>query len=253
MLISKNIISVVSYTNAIPFVEGLKKMQRDGISIEFQRHWPSDGAKKLLNQEVNIALLPVFSAFENTSFKRITSFGITSNGKVGSVLLFSQEPLENIETIYLDYQSRTSVHLIKVLCFYYWNIKPQFKNTSPGFENNPLKKHEAMLIIGDRSYKNMAKYPFVYDLGEEWKKYTQLPFVYAAWYQKDKIDPTIECLLNDAFKWATSNLPEIVKTIHSEIPDLEDYFFQKIGFKIDETEKKGLELYKECCKKLNLV
>lgn len=253
MLNHKNIISVVSYTNAIPFLTGLQKLQLESPSIEVHKHWPSDGAHRLFSQEVSVALLPVFTEFENPSFKRITSFGITSNGKVGSVLLFSHTPIDQIKTIYLDYQSKTSVNLTKVLCSLYWKINPHFENTSPGFESMELKKDEAMLIIGDRAYKNTSKYSYIYDLGEEWQKYTQLPFVYAAWYQKSKINQELEELLSKTFAWGLSQIPKIIPSIPSEIPDLADYFSNKIGFIIGENEKKGIDLFRECCKKLNLV
>ena len=73
---------------------------------------------------VDIALVPIAIIPQLSYSKIISSYGIASNGAVDTVCLFSQRPLNEIETIILDYHSRTSNELVKLLCSHYWKINP---------------------------------------------------------------------------------------------------------------------------------
>ena len=110
----------------------------------------------------------------------ISPFCIGANGPVETVCLFSQVPLDQIKEIQLDFHSNTSVQLVQLLSKKYWNIDPKFNHTKEGFENN-LKGKKAGVIIGDRAYQYRDQFKYKYDLPEEWKKYTGLPFVFACW------------------------------------------------------------------------
>ena len=100
------------------------------------------------------------------------------DGSVDTVCLYSNVSLNNIEDIYLDYQSKTSVELLKILCKEYWKISPNFKNSKIGFEEK-VKDNTALLIIGDqKKYFNNAKYKYIFDLSLIWKQMTGLPFVF---------------------------------------------------------------------------
>ena len=57
----------------------------------------------------------------------ISDYCISCDGEVASVGLFSDVPLNKIEKILLDYQSRTSVELLKILVEEYWKIDPVLK------------------------------------------------------------------------------------------------------------------------------
>ena len=63
------------------------------------------------------------------SFKIVSDYCISVDGSVDTVCLYSNVSLNDIEYIYLDYQSKTSVELLKILCREYWNISPNFKNS----------------------------------------------------------------------------------------------------------------------------
>ena len=78
-------------------------------------------------------------------------------------------PIQDIQEIYLDYQSRTSVELLKILCREYWKINPLFKQSKIGFENN-VNKNTSALIIGDRHFKqiiNMNLYMTFQNIGQK--------------------------------------------------------------------------------------
>ncbi|HNF48735.1 MAG TPA: hypothetical protein PLF48_05095, partial [Chitinophagales bacterium] len=108
-------LSAVSYLNTKPFLYGLEHAAiADETEISLDP--PAVTAEKLIHNEVDIALIPVAVLPLLKQPKIISPFCIGSNGKVATVCLFSDVPLEEIETILLDYQSRTSVQLVQILC-----------------------------------------------------------------------------------------------------------------------------------------
>ena len=143
-------VSAVSYLNSVPFIYGLKssKIYKD---IELQLNYPSMW-QKLINYEVDIELVPVAVLKSYYSFNIISEYCISADGSVDTVCLYSNVLLNEISDIYLDYQSKTSVELLKIICKEYWKISPNFKNSKNGFEEK-VKDNTAALIIGDHIYK----------------------------------------------------------------------------------------------------
>ena len=149
-------VSAVEYLNTIPFIYGINNSEISN-QIELLLDFPSECARKLSKNEVDIALVPVAILKKNPEFKIVSDFCIGSNGKVDTVCLYSETPLEEIEKIYLDYQSRTSVELLRILCREHWKVSPKFKNSEKGFENK-IEGRTAALIIGDRAFSANKKY-----------------------------------------------------------------------------------------------
>ncbi|MDB4127109.1 menaquinone biosynthesis protein, partial [Flavobacteriales bacterium] len=172
-------ISAVSYLNTIPFVHGLKQSELIKI-IDLQLDYPSICAEKLINGIVDLALVPVAVIPKLKEAHIISDYCIGANGAVDTVCLYSDVPIEEIESIALDYQSRTSVALLKILLNEYWQLNPELKKANVGFEEN-IKGNHAALVIGDRAFALNTKYAYIYDLSAIWKKMTGLPFVFAAW------------------------------------------------------------------------
>jgi len=171
-------ISIVNYTNTLPFKWALKRhslLQQ----IDLQEDIPSICAQKLKYKQVDLALVPVALLAELDSYYIETDFCIGANGKVDSVKLYSQVPLREIKTISLDYQSKSSIALTKVLTKFFWKLAVEFVDAKPGFEN-AIQNNHAAVVIGDRTFALNGKYAYEFDLAEEWKQFTQLPFVFAA-------------------------------------------------------------------------
>lgn len=114
-------ISVVSYLNSIPFVFGLEKASNE--QLEISKDIPSECASKLIDGRVDIGLIPIAMIGNVPNAEIISDYCISGNGKVASVLLVSNIPVEEIKTVYLDQQSRTSVALAKILMRDYWKKK----------------------------------------------------------------------------------------------------------------------------------
>ena len=139
-------ISAVSYLNTVPFIHGLKQSELIH-SISLQLDYPSICADKLINGIVDLALVPVAVIPKLLQAHIISDYCIGANGAVDTVCLYSDLPITEIESIALDYQSRTSVALLKILLKEYWELKPEPIKADVGFEDN-IKGNHAALVIG---------------------------------------------------------------------------------------------------------
>jgi chorismate dehydratase len=202
-------------------------------------------AEKLKNGEVDIALVPVGSIPEFENPVIISEFCIGAVGKVKTVLLLSQKPLQQIDNIFLDYDSRTSVQLVKVLAAKYWNIQPNWKDLKPGQSDHP-GQFESLVAIGDKTFELVSEYKYVYDLAEEWFLYTGLPFVFAVWLSKKTLPTVYLKQLNEALSYGLKHKAESLIYFKDKLPPCGDclsYLENNISFLFDVEKKKGMELF----------
>ncbi len=89
--------------------------------IDLTLEYPSLIAKHLTDDTTDVGLVPVAAIPSIPNARIISDYGIGADGKVASVCIFSKVPMAQIEKVYLDYQSRTSVRLAQVLLKHYWN------------------------------------------------------------------------------------------------------------------------------------
>ena len=234
-------VGAVSYLNTKPLIYGFEHgIMKEELDLIID--YPSKIAAMLLKDEIDLGLIPVAVIPEMKEHYIISNYCIGSEGEVASVCLFSEVPLYDIETILLDYQSRTSVALLKVLIKEHWKINVAFENTSGDYESK-ISGTTAGLIIGDRALMQRKKSRFIFDLGEEWKNFTGLPFVFAAWVSNKKLDG---CFINDfnkANESGLNNLETVVKENPFEVFDLHSYYKECISFNLNDNKKKGLELF----------
>jgi chorismate dehydratase len=126
----------------------------------------------------------------------LPELAISCDGPVRSVALFSRRPVGQLDgrTVLLSASSRTSVALLELLCKDVWKIRPNFAEAraeAQDLDTLAALPHEAVLVIGDAALALAARgtYPHRYDLGEEWKRWTGLPFVFAVWAARRVADP----------------------------------------------------------------
>lgn len=226
-------LSAVSYLNTKPFIYGLFRSEM-ADEIELSLDIPSVCARKLRDGEVDLALTPVAIIPELPQTWLVSDFCIGSVGTVKTVCLFSEKPLSEIKRILLDFHSRTSVALTRILCEQYWHIQPEFVQATEGFESQ-IAGDTAALIIGDRTIGMHRRFPYVIDLGEAWTAWTGLPFVYAAWISTEPLEPELHARFNAALSSGLDHLPELIKILPT-IPgfDLDSYYRENISYDLDE-------------------
>ena len=237
-------ISAVSYLNSKPFIYGLENSEIKQ-KIDLQLDMPSVCAQKLLEGTVDIGLIPVAIIPQLKEYHIISDYCIGAEGKVASVMLYSDVPLNEIENIVLDYQSRTSVTLVQVLAKHFWKISPSWIKAEIGFEKN-VSGSSAAVIIGDRTFGIEGKYKYAYDLAEEWQKFTGLPFVFACWVSNKKLAPDFLNSFNNALRWGIEKMPELISEIESSgiyPTNVDLYLNQNISYNFNDRKKKALELF----------
>jgi chorismate dehydratase len=237
-------ISAVSYLNTVPFIYGLKQSKLIH-TIDLQLDYPSICADKLINGDVDLALVPVVVIPKLQDLQIISDYCIGANGGVGTVCLYSDVPITEIESIALDYQSRTSVKLLKILLKEYWELNPELKNTEVGFEDS-IKGKNAALVIGDRAFALNTKHKFIYDLSAIWKEMTGLPFVFASWVTNTKLPQGFITTFNKAIEKGLSDIDKALILESANYPNCKnpkDYLNNKISYHLDSEKKKGMELF----------
>ena len=240
-------VGAVSYLNTKPLIYGLDLgMMKEQAELVID--YPSKIASMLLEDEIDAGLVPVAIIPEMKEYHIVSDYCIGSVGAVASVCLFSEVPLDKIETVLLDYQSRTSVALLKVIIKNFWKINVDFEETSGDYQSQ-ISGAKAGLVIGDRALQQREISPFIYDLGFEWKKFTGLPFVFAAWVSNKKLDGNFINAFNEANAFGLNRLEKVVQANPYGIFDLHHYYQDCISFNLDENKKKGLELFLKMLKK----
>lgn len=229
-------ISAVAYTNTKPFIYGISHselLEKIDLSLDI----PSDCAAKLINQQVDIGLIPVAAIPFVPNANIISDYCIGSVGAVNSVFIFSNLPVEEIKSVRLDSHSRTSNNLAKVLLKFYWK-------KDVAFTTDINIATDAIVLIGDRTFGQKESYPFVYDMGEEWMNFTGLPFVYAAWVANKEIDPSFVKEFNEALSIGLAQRNELLNQlpVHQGF-DLRDYLFNKLDFDLSAKKREALELF----------
>ncbi len=235
-------IGIVNYLNTKPLLYGLT---RPPISeqIELVGDYPSRLAEMLINKEIDLGLVPVAVIPQLPGCKIIGDYCIGTEGEIASVALFSEVPMDEIQKIYLDYQSRSSVALLKYLVKEYWGIKPEIVQAENEDYRQEIKGTTAGLVIGDRAFEQRKISTFIYDLGSEWKKITGLPFVFAAWVSTKELPADFVELFNQANAMGLQHIDEIVKENPFDLYDLSKYYKLHLSYRLDEQKRKGMNKF----------
>jgi chorismate dehydratase len=234
-------VGAVSYLNTKPLLYGFEHgMMAEKVDLKID--YPSKIATMLLENAIDVGLVPVSVIPEMKEHYIISDYCIGCDGEVGSVCLFSEVPLDKIEKVLLDYQSLTSIDLLKILIKRYWKINPVFEETSGEYQSK-ISGTTAGLMIGDRALKQRKISAYIYDLGLEWKKYTGLPFVFAAWVSNKRLEADFIISFNEANSFGLNKIDQIVRDNPFPPFDLKDYYTKYIRYHLDDDKRKALEIF----------
>ena len=236
-------IGAVSYLNTRPLLLGIEQ-ESFLNSIDLVKSYPANIAQDLLSGKIDIGLVPVAILPQLSDPHIVSNYVIGANGAVASVALFSEVPIHEIKSIYLDYQSRTSVQLLKILLSQFWKKEVEFISATEGYIAQ-ISGTTAGVIIGDRALENLSKYPYVYDLGLAWKQHTGLPFVFAAWVANQPIPAAFMAAFDTANGYGLAHLDEVIALIpaQEQVYDLHKYYTENISYVYDEEMKQGLAAF----------
>jgi len=236
-------IGAVSYLNTRPLLLGMEQSPFKE-RIDLIKSYPAQIAQDLLDDTIDIGLIPVAIMPLLSNPQIVSKYLIGTEGEVASVALFSQVPVEQIEKLYLDYQSRTSVQLAKLLLSKYWNKEVEFLIATEGYINK-ISGTTAGVIIGDRALASLNIFEHVYDLGLAWKAHTGLPFVFAAWVANKPIPSTFMKAFDIANEYGLKHLDEVIALIPAseQVYDLHKYYTENISYEFTPEKREGLEMF----------
>ena len=231
---------IVNYLNTKPLLYGLEQEPMRS-RIELLGDYPSRVAALLKSGDIDLGLVPVAILPELPEYYIVGEHCIGTEGEIASVALFSEVPMAEIETVLLDYQSRTSVELLKYLMREYWGISPVLVQATGEDYRTAIKGTTAGLVIGDRAFEQRKISTFIYDLGSEWRAITGLPFVFAAWVSTKPLPEDFIKAFDQANAKGLAHIDEIVSREQFDLFDLARYYKLHLGYKLDEEKRRGMQ------------
>lgn len=186
----------ISYINCYP-VYGAIDRGIERVAAEIVTGTPAELNDLLAAGELDVSVISAVAyARHAKDLVLLPDLAISCDGPVRSVLLLSKTPVARLggRAVLLTASSRTSVALLELLCREVWRIQPRFAEVraeASDLDHLAELPHDAVLVIGDPALLLSARhaYPYAVDLGDEWKRLTGLPFVFAVWAARRAADP----------------------------------------------------------------
>lgn len=232
----------MSYLNTKPLLYGLAHGQLSD-QVELVLDYPANLVRLLNSNQIDIGLIPVGALPSLGDYHIISDYCIGTEGEVASVAVFSEVPMEEIDTVLLDYQSRTSVMLCKILFEKHWKKKVQFIDAKDESYIDNIRGNVAGLVIGDRALKIRDAFKYIFDLGLGWKEMTGLPFVFAVWVRKKEISGEFIPLFNEANGMGLSKINLIIDHNNESSYPMDMYFRKNISYRLTEDMRESMSLY----------
>jgi len=255
----KLLIGEIPYLDCYPYFYPFKTSQPADF-FRFLPGHPADLNSLLRRGQIDVSIsssIEYCQSFDN--YVILPELCIGSNGPVGSVLLFSDLPLEDLDEMNISTTaaSASGVNLLKIIFGKYLQFNNQFKTS--------WMEAEAHLLIGDSALREriLERYQYHYDLGELWKEHTGLPMVFALWQVRreaslEKQEPIIifHKSLKSAIESARKNWAELAKNLAGYdwiSPEAAVNYWKGIDFSLTPEHLKGLMKFYEDALELNLV
>ncbi len=227
-------LALVAYLNTYPFSEGLRLSGLDE-QLDILHVTPAECARLYKEGKVDISLCPIGALDELPAYEVSGKYCIGADGEVGTVVLLSNVPLEQISGVRLDTHSRTSNRLLQVLAKHHW------KKTWSFYTDDNIALPETCLMIGDKVFEHKKHFKYSYDLGAAWKEMTGLPMVFAVWIIRPDIPSEVMHSIDRAFELGMA----CVESENSALEDWQkDYLINFISYPLDAEKLKALQLFR---------
>lgn len=186
----------IRYINCFPVYGGIERgiVPLNGTLVDGV---PTHLNRLMASGELDVSVVSAVEyAKDATRLLLLPELGITSDGPVRSVMLFSKRAPQDLggRRVVVSRSSMTSVALLELLFEHVWRCRPEFVPGDAELADMARfddEAHDARLVIGDAALRLFdeanrggtwaERYPFREDLGTVWKQWTGLPFVFAVW------------------------------------------------------------------------
>jgi chorismate dehydratase len=265
------LIAASTYLNSAPLVYSFGNSSR---IQQLERRYsfigdaaPSRCAAMLENRECEIALIPVVEYQRISGLRIVPEIAVASKHRVRSVLLVARRPLDQVNTVTLDTSSRTSQTLVKILFSRRYGRLPKFSERTPDAAylcRNMLESSDAALVIGDPamrlgvSAKDLGLQ--IYDLADEWRALTGLPFVFAVWAAREEVLESASDLVTHFIAAKLEGIENIERiaaryAVELNLPysSLVEYLQENVNYDLDEENLAGLQRYFDLAEECGLI
>lgn len=248
-------VGAVQYLNTKPLIHGLANR---GLDLSFDL--PSRLADRLASGALDIALIPSVELFRQPNQRIVSDACIACRGPVMSVKLLFRTAPDRARTLAMDEGSRTSAALAQILLARRFGIRPRTEVLPIGSTSENTSA-DAVLLIGDRALGPAdcsGAFQVVWDLGDEWCRWTGLPFVFAVWAARPGVDLVgIVERLNAAKDAGKANLAAIAAAEAGRhgltVPQCLSYLRDNLHYDLGTRELEALRLFRRYADELGLT
>lgn len=262
-------IGAVNYLNSKPLIHRfdeiaaeLAEAEPSLAGVRLLCDLPSRLADSLAAKRLDLALAPAFEALAEPAWRIVSDACVAADGPVSSVKVYFRKPPAEVETLALDEGSRTSVALCRLLLSQRHAIEPHRERLPIGASLADTKS-DAVLLIGDRAMHAPAQsvrgdFVAEWDLAEEWRRDTGLPFVFAAWTSRHaEVAPAVVRLLEACRDEGVVQFEQIAAAegppLGLTVSHAERYLRRNLRFLLGPRERRGLELFEQACREAGLL
>jgi chorismate dehydratase len=258
-------ISAISYLNTAPLMwdfengEGAETLKPD---FAFSYTIPARCADDLKAGKADIGIIPVAAYTTIPDLVIIPDVAIASKDKVRSILLVSKVPLDKIRSVAMDHSSRTSAALVQIFLKKFVGADAGFTPQKPDLREM-LRWHDAGMLIGDAALQAQTAGRYVYDLAEEWRRWTYLPFVFAFWVVRKaalaKLGPDVDLarVFQQSRDHGLQNIPMIAEQwtgrVNLKRETIREYLTGNIDYFLDPDNLQGLKLFYRYAAECNVL
>lgn len=257
----------IQFINCFPLFYGLIE-KKFLLEIDLIKGNPTDLNRMLAANVLDMAAISSIAYARNyRDYVLMPDISISADGDIKSIYLFSKLPIDQLQhrKIAMTNISATSQALLRIIMAQHYNLAPEYFNSAPEL-GAMLLEADAALLIGDDALRTRYKTEdklYIYDLGQEWKKMTGLPMVFAVWavrkdwaYAHVNELRAIKQTFVDSIQFSLDNLQDVAKKASQweDFPAeyLVDYY-QHIGFDFDQRKQEGLLEYYRQAANLGLI
>lgn len=177
----------IQFLNCLPLYWGLA---RTGslLDLDLTKDTPDKLNDLLVRGDLDIGPITLVEFLKHADeLVALPDIAVGCDGPVMSCVIVSQKPLERLDgaRVALGSTSRTSVRLAQLLLAERVGVTPDYYTCPPDL-GTMMQEADAAVLIGDAALRaNLHDGPRlgleVHDLGQMWKEWTGLPFVFAVW------------------------------------------------------------------------
>jgi chorismate dehydratase len=229
-------------------------MERRGL--ELVELLPSALAAAAENGAIDAGPIPLVDGFRLADrFEPVSGFGVASVQKAGSVFLYASEPVNALHGACIGVMegASTALWLLKVLLRLRYQVQPSAYVTLQ-------EPHDAFLVVGNRGLRQrrgVRGFSHRYDLGDEWHRWTGLPFVFSRWLVRKSVDAKDKALLEDTLYVALEDGVNAMYQLSGPreellmLPREVMLYIQGLRYFLRMTEQRAIEQFRQCLKQLD--